>query len=129
MGAREFGEWVNRKMSERGIGASRLAARVGELSDGRILDATMIRHIRTGRRRSYDTALVEALADALGEDRGEACQIAGVWPSDLDEGGYRRYRSELAVTLAKATKGTWTLFPARWRWPLGMGRTGLGAAA
>jgi hypothetical protein len=106
MGAAEFNRWVTTKMAKNKVNASRLAARVGELSDGTTLNATSIRLIREGRRRTYNTELVERIADALGEDRGEACRVAGVWPSDLSEEDYRRFRAWASAMLNKPIMGT-----------------------
>src|SRR6266498_4477851 len=100
MGAREFGLRVDQQMRERQIGASKLAARVGELPDGRVLDATGVRLIRQGRREKYDTELVRRIALAVGLDEDEAYWIAGVWPAPLDLESYRRFR-HLAATASK----------------------------
>ncbi len=101
MGAREFGLRVDQQMRERQIGASKLAARVGELPDGRVLDATGVRLIRQGRREKYDTELVRRIALAVGLDEDEAYWTAGVWPAPLDLESYRRYR-QLVTTIPKA---------------------------
>lgn len=100
MGAPEFGRWVDEVMKHKGIGPTKVAARIGELSDGRVFDATGIRLIRTGRRRDYDTELVCRIARALGEDPDLACHIAGVEPPDYNLEDYRRFRRELARLLA-----------------------------
>lgn len=105
MGAREFGLWVDHEMRERQIGASKLAARVGELPDGRVLDATGVRLIRQGRREKYDTELVRRIAQALGLDEDEAYWRAGVWPAPLDLEGYRKYRHLAATGAMKHTPG------------------------
>jgi len=83
MGAREFGRRIDAEMQRQGIGAMKLAARIGELSDGRAFDATGIRLMRQGRRQQYDAELVERIANALGIDLAEAFFIAGVWPPGL----------------------------------------------
>jgi hypothetical protein len=92
MGAREFGLMVDHEMRERQIGASKLAARVGELPDGRVLDATGVRLIRQGRREKYDTELVVRIARAVGLDEDLACHIAGVEQPDFDLNTYRRLK-------------------------------------
>lgn len=122
MGAREFGLKVDHVMREQGIGASKLAARVGELSDGRVLDATGVRLIRQGRREKYDTELVQRIARALSLAEDEACHIAGVEQPDFDLEEYRRYRRyrTLAAVGADSHVGEvhmrpWTQAPARRR--------------
>jgi len=105
MTAREFGLRVDHEMRERQIGASKLAARVGELPDGRVLDATGVRLIRQGRREKYDTELVVRIARAIGLPEDEACHIAGVEQPDFDLEDYRhyrRYRHRLAVVGASS---------------------------
>lgn len=92
MGAREFGLMVDHEMRERQIGASKLAARVGELPDGRVLDATGVRLIRQGRREKYDTELVVRIARAIGLAEDLACHVAGVEQPDFDLEEYRKFR-------------------------------------
>lgn len=96
MRAKAFGELVEHRMAELGISQNRLASRLGELSDGRVFDATQIRLLREGRRR-LDHELVQRLIDALDLDADEAWHAAGLWPPDLDVEGYRRFRHQLAA--------------------------------
>jgi hypothetical protein len=103
MGAREFGLRVDHEMRERQIGASKLAARVGELPDGRVLDATGVRLIRQGRREKYDTELVVRIARAVGIDEDLACHIAGVEQPDFDLDTYRRLKLLAAMPTNELT--------------------------
>jgi hypothetical protein len=103
MGAREFGLRVDHEMRERQIGASKLAARVGELPDGRVLDATGVRLIRQGRREKYDTELVVRIARAVGLDEDLACHIAGVEQPDFDLDTYRRLKLLAATPASELT--------------------------
>lgn len=110
MSAQKFGNYVGRRMAELGISQNRLASRLGELSDGRVFDATQIRMIREGRRR-LDEELVGKLVDLLQMDRAEAWFLAGLWPPDLDLATYRSMRErrkdrELEATSALDTTTT-----------------------
>ncbi len=118
MGAREFGLWVEQKRSawvdpqtgKKGMRLGRLATRIGELSDGRTFDTTGVKLILSGRRRDYDTELVVRIAQALGEDSDVACQIAGVFPPDLEVEHVKRAR--FLMRMSKA--------PLMRRYPLGV---------
>jgi len=54
------------------------------LPDGRTLDATQIRYIMQGTRRSLDGMLVQRIAEVLDLDPAEAHYQAGTWPPDLN---------------------------------------------
>jgi transcriptional regulator with XRE-family HTH domain len=77
MSAKEFGDLVDHRMAELEISQRRLAMRLGELSDGRIFEATQIRLIREGRRR-LDHELVQRLIDVLDMDALGACLLSRV---------------------------------------------------
>jgi hypothetical protein len=107
MSAQKFGAYVERRMAELGISQNRLASRLGELSDGRVFDATQVRMIREGRRR-LDEELVGKLIELLDMDRAEAWHQAGLWPPDLDVAKYRslmarRPAMPVLATVADAT--------------------------
>ena len=112
MGAREFGLWVEQKRSawvdpqtgKKGMRPGRLATRIGELSDGRTFDTTGVKLILSGRRRDYDTELVVRIAQALGEDSDVACQIAGVFPPDLEVEHVKRARFLMRTSQAPFTR-------------------------
>jgi transcriptional regulator with XRE-family HTH domain len=84
---------VEQAMRAKGWSQRRLGAEVGILSDGRIFDSTQIRLIIQGRRRYYDTELVERLIHVLGLPKDKAWYEAGVWPGDLDLDDYQRLRA------------------------------------
>jgi hypothetical protein len=109
MGAREFGRWVDETMKDKGLGPTKVAARIGELSDGRVFDATGIRLMRLGRRRDYDTELVTRIAKALGEDPLVACNIAGVEPPGYDLEQFRRFREAMMASASSSDPGIETM--------------------
>lgn len=116
MGAQEFGQRIDAEMRRQKIGPGKLAARIGELSDGRTFDTTGVKLMRESRRRSYDPELVQRIADALGMDRDEAYHIARVWPMDLDLDTYRALRQrplEPVLTHARGGQQTPTAFSLR----------------
>jgi transcriptional regulator with XRE-family HTH domain len=83
MSLEEFGRLVAAGMQAKGIGQGKLAVYIGVLPDGRTLDATQIRHIMQGTRRSLDSQLVQRIAEVLELDALEAHRLAGTWPLGL----------------------------------------------
>jgi hypothetical protein len=71
---------VDDAMREQGMSLRRLGARVGMLPDGRVVDATMIKRVIEGQRRSVDTQLAWRLIEELHLDPVAAAEAAGVWP-------------------------------------------------
>jgi transcriptional regulator with XRE-family HTH domain len=102
MGAREFGQMVESARLAKGWTRADVAAAIGILPDGRGLDPTQIRRIAQGSREykpgeETTLELVSRLIRFLGLPWEEAWRTVGLWPPDLDEDGYRRFR-EAAVT-------------------------------
>jgi len=83
MSLEEFGRLVAAGMARKGLGQGKLAVHIGVLPDGRTLDATQIRYIMQGTRRSLDGMLVQRIAEVLELDPAEAHYQAGTWPPDL----------------------------------------------
>ena len=83
MSLEEFGRLVAVGMARKGLGQGKLAVHIGVLPDGRTLDATQIRLIIQGKRRSLDGMLVQRVAEVLDLDPAEAHYQAGTWPPDL----------------------------------------------
>jgi transcriptional regulator with XRE-family HTH domain len=84
MSLEEFGRLVAAGMQAKGIGQGKLAVYIGVLPDGRTLDATQVRHILQGTRRSLDSQLVQRIAEVLDLDALEAHRLAGTWPPHLE---------------------------------------------
>jgi hypothetical protein len=76
----EFGRMVEEGMRNKGLSLRKLGALVGVLPDGRVVDATMIKRVIEGQRRSIDTHLAWRLIEELDLDRVSAAEAAGVWP-------------------------------------------------
>ena len=101
MGAQEYGALCKRHAEELGISQSRLASRLMrvfalEEDEERTYDATTVRLIYDGRRK-IDDKLFEKLNQILDIDRDEAEHTLGIWPSELDLDGYRRYKQFLSA--------------------------------
>jgi transcriptional regulator with XRE-family HTH domain len=78
-----FGQLVKRERQRQGLSLNRLGNRIGELSDGTLLDGTGVRSIEEGKRAIEDAPeLYERVVTVLGLDRDEA--HAALWP--LPEG-------------------------------------------
>jgi transcriptional regulator with XRE-family HTH domain len=78
-----FGQLVKRERKRQGLSLNRLGNRIGELSDGALLDGTAIKSLEEGRRAvEDDPELYERVVTVLGLDRDEA--HAALWP--LPEG-------------------------------------------
>lgn len=92
---------VEKAMTAKGWSQRRLGAELGVLSDGRIFDSTQVRYIIQGRRRYYDTELVQKLIEVLGLPEDQAWHLAGVWPADLSVEGYRKYRQLVTAPAMK----------------------------
>src|SRR5262245_17477656 len=80
----EFGRMVSEAMRRKGLSLRRLGALVGMLPDGRVVDATMIKRVIEGQRRSVDTQLAWRLIETLDLDPIDAAEAAGVWPPGVD---------------------------------------------
>lgn len=100
MSLEEFGRLVAAGMKAKGIGQGKLAVYIGVLPDGRTMDATQIRHIINGTRRSLDSQLVQRIAEVLDLDPLEAHREAGTWPLGLSPDDV----SELAAARGKAAQ-------------------------
>ena len=83
MSLEQFGRLVAAGMARKGLGQGKLAVHIGVLPDGRTLDATQIRLILLGKRRSLDGVLVQRIAEVLGLDPAQAHHQAGTWPPEL----------------------------------------------
>ena len=83
MSLEQFGRLVAAGMARKGYGQGKVAVLIGVLPDGKTLDATQIRLIVQGKRRSLTGALVQRLAEVLELDPAEAHYQAGTWPPDL----------------------------------------------
>jgi transcriptional regulator with XRE-family HTH domain len=98
MGAREFGRMVEEARKAKGWSYADLAAGIGILPDGRGLDPSRVRRITLGTRElkpgdPTTIELVTRLIKFLALPWEEAWKTVGLWPPDLDEGGYRRFRA------------------------------------
>src|SRR5262245_48957274 len=111
MSLEEFGRYVAAGMARKELGQGKLAVHIGVLPDGRTLDATQIRHILQGTRRSLDSALVQRIAEVLELDPLEAHRLAGTWPAQLgpedirDLSERRAARHEAATRAASRREG------------------------
>lgn len=100
MGAREFGRMVEEARLAKGWTRADIAAAIGILPDGRGLDPTQIRRIAQGSRElkpgdETTIELITRLIRFLGLEWEGAWKTVGLWPPDLDEDGYRRFRAAL----------------------------------
>jgi integrase len=89
MGAKEFGGLVDHRMAELGISQRRLAMRLGELSDGRIFEATQIRLIR-------HTGAQAALAAKKGRNLEDVRELLGHASSHTTMGYLRGFSWDVA---------------------------------
>jgi hypothetical protein len=103
MGRADFGKLVERHMQAKGLSQGRLAARLGELHDGRYFDATGIRLLLQGKRE-IDDELFERLIALLEIDRAEAYYTLGRWPDDLELSEYRRLRESARPLVPSLTR-------------------------
>jgi len=97
MSLEEFGRLMAAGMARKGLGQGKLAVHIGVLPDGRTLDATQIRLIIQGKRRSLDGMLVQRIAEVLDLDPAEAHYQAGTWPPGLEPEDLPKL-SDLAAT-------------------------------
>lgn len=86
-----FADMVDEAMRRKGWGYGRLSVKLGEFSDGSILNATQIRRLRQGQRQNVTHELVQRLIDVLNLDEAEAWEAAGLWPPGLGADDYRDF--------------------------------------
>jgi hypothetical protein len=84
MSLEEFGRLVAAGMARQGMGQGKLAVLIGVLPDGKTMDATQIRLIIQGKRRTLNGVLVQRIAEVLELDPAEAHYQAGTWPPGLE---------------------------------------------
>ena len=104
MGAREFGQLVDRLMRERGWSQSLLAYKLSEPPQ-HIFNETQVRRIRLGQRH-VDHVLVQRIIGVFELDPDEALEAwhtAGLWPPELTVDGLRRLRIEAAMSATVVT--------------------------
>lgn len=105
MAAKEFGKLVSDRMEELGLSQRRLAARMGELPDGSLYDATSIRTVREGQRR-LTHELISRLIDILGLDPDEAWAASGLLPPGVSAEELRQLRRFRADVVARQPRET-----------------------
>jgi hypothetical protein len=135
--ATSFAELVNHAMEREGLTSDyQLSSAIGLLPGKKPFNARQVNRLREGKRKSLPPVLVARIIEVLHftpEEAEQAWDFAlkerGLSRDDLTDEGFERFRGEAFAVQAGALKGTWTFVPASWRWALGMGRTGLGAAA
>jgi transcriptional regulator with XRE-family HTH domain len=138
-----LGRLIKQARQRKGWGLHTLSVEVGYFRPRKIANTTQLTRLEQGRWQDPPRELVAKLVEVLRttpeqpglspQEEAEVwdimLELAGLSRDDLTDEGFRRFRTEAVRIMHEAIKGTWTLFPPSWRWALGMGRTGLGAAA